>query len=401
MLEERPELLRDRLQYNECVAAIDKGETYGIKEECVFNKIPEFDVIESASVDVMHDLLEGICRYDLALILHYFIYEKKLFSLKEFNQRLQAFNFGNDQHQNRQVEVLESHLTGKNKCIYMSSAKMLLFVKNLPLFIPHEILEEVSKDEVWDMYLLLKQIVIIACSPVITSETPTKFAILVKDYLRLLNKLFPKSMKPKHHYLLHYARIMKALGPPWNMACMRFEAFHKIGKTAARAAISRRNVCKTVALRHQLLLHIRLSRYNEGTEPYTIPKIKHLCETRKLEDVTQFAALIPADFENTVNICKKIVVNGSCVMRGSIIVIFEENEIIFHYIHLILEKDKQILFVTRQFLDVSFIDYCYSYKIENQDCYEWNVLTMDDVISAKVGYTNRLSDGKYYVSKIW
>jgi len=41
----------------------------GVKSKCVFNEIPKFHVIKNASLDPMHDLFEGICRYEIAKIL--------------------------------------------------------------------------------------------------------------------------------------------------------------------------------------------------------------------------------------------------------------------------------------------------------------------------------------------
>lgn len=50
-----------------------KEKIFGIDEECIFNSIPSFHVAENFSVDPMHDLLEGICRYDIGKILKNFI----------------------------------------------------------------------------------------------------------------------------------------------------------------------------------------------------------------------------------------------------------------------------------------------------------------------------------------
>lgn len=61
---------------------------FGIQEECIFNKIPNFHVLENLSVDPMHDLLEGICRYDISKILNNFIYIEQFFTSQIFNERL-------------------------------------------------------------------------------------------------------------------------------------------------------------------------------------------------------------------------------------------------------------------------------------------------------------------------
>lgn len=55
------ELLRDRENYTADVSESANG----VSEECVFNKLANFHVINNIIVDVMHDLYEGICRYKI------------------------------------------------------------------------------------------------------------------------------------------------------------------------------------------------------------------------------------------------------------------------------------------------------------------------------------------------
>lgn len=54
----------------------------GVKTKCVFNEIPNFYVIKNASLDPMHDLFEGICRYKIGKILNFLINKEHFFLLK-------------------------------------------------------------------------------------------------------------------------------------------------------------------------------------------------------------------------------------------------------------------------------------------------------------------------------
>ena len=49
--------------------AVKNSKKSGIKDDCVFHDVGGFHVTDNLFVDVMHDILEGIARYDLALIL--------------------------------------------------------------------------------------------------------------------------------------------------------------------------------------------------------------------------------------------------------------------------------------------------------------------------------------------
>lgn len=73
---------------------LDNISMTGVKENSVWNKLLNFHVTENYSVDIMHDLLEGVCHYDLCQILLTLIYKHKLFSLVKLNQRIKEHNFG-------------------------------------------------------------------------------------------------------------------------------------------------------------------------------------------------------------------------------------------------------------------------------------------------------------------
>ena len=51
---------------------------------------------------------------------------------------------------------------------------------------------------------------------------------------------------------------MRAVGPLWNISCICLESIHRNGKVTSRESISRVNVCRTIASKHQLILNYRL-----------------------------------------------------------------------------------------------------------------------------------------------
>lgn len=55
--------LRNSENYNDDVLLNDLSST-GIKEECILNSMPNYDVCSNIAVDVMHDLLEVCVKYD-------------------------------------------------------------------------------------------------------------------------------------------------------------------------------------------------------------------------------------------------------------------------------------------------------------------------------------------------
>lgn len=83
------EMLRTRSNYDaDCIT-----KSHGIQEECVFNTIASFHVVENTCFDVMHDIFEGICRYEIAKLLNILINTDKLFSLNILNDRIRFFDY--------------------------------------------------------------------------------------------------------------------------------------------------------------------------------------------------------------------------------------------------------------------------------------------------------------------
>lgn len=62
LVTEDASLLRCQSDYQNHV--MDKE--FGVKEECLFNNLKYFHIYTNTSVDVMHDLYEGVSRYDMS-----------------------------------------------------------------------------------------------------------------------------------------------------------------------------------------------------------------------------------------------------------------------------------------------------------------------------------------------
>lgn len=69
---------------------------------------------------------------------------------------------------------------------------------------------------------------------------------LIVEHHSLFKELYPhKNLIPKHHYMLHYPRCIRKIGPLVHVWSMRFEAKHKFFKNSIK------NITKSLALKHQ------------------------------------------------------------------------------------------------------------------------------------------------------
>jgi len=225
----------------------------GIKQSCVFNEISSFHVTENYAVDIMHDLLEGVCKYDIGLMLNKMIFSLKYFSINTLNDRIESFNYGSIDIRSRPplISVESLKPTGTLK---MSASEMSCFMRYLCLIVG-DLVPENSK--IWQVYIILRQIVDIVFSKSIKFKDINLLKVLISEHHELYMQVFNTHLKPKHHHMIHYPMIIQKSGPLSMMWSMRFEAKHKQFKDAANSTSSRKNVLYTLALKHQLHLSYR------------------------------------------------------------------------------------------------------------------------------------------------
>ena len=86
------------------------------------------------------------------------------------------------------------------------ASQMWCLGRFLPLIVGVHVPEH---DSHWRCYLQLLQILTLSTAVEVTVDTAAMLRLLVKDYLVDFNRLYPGSMTPKLHYLLHLPDQMK------------------------------------------------------------------------------------------------------------------------------------------------------------------------------------------------
>ncbi|CAI6371526.1 unnamed protein product [Macrosiphum euphorbiae] len=94
---------------------------------------------------------------------------------------------------------------------------------------------------------------------VLSTSLEENSCFLLETLIGEMNELYIKysknTLKPKFHFLTHYPLIIRKFGPVVHFWSMRYEAKHRISKISARSSFNRRNICKTLAIKHQLQLN--------------------------------------------------------------------------------------------------------------------------------------------------
>lgn len=91
------------------------------------------------------------------------------------------------------------------------------------------------------------------CAPAISTGQIAYLRVLIDEYLHFRKQAFPdKPLKPKHHYVSHYPELIIHFGPLIRLWTLRFESKHTYFKQCARKLHNFKNLCLTLAERHQL-----------------------------------------------------------------------------------------------------------------------------------------------------
>lgn len=221
----------------------------GISESCVWHNVRGFQILDQTGVDIMHDFLEGVCKYDLSFLISYYVLELKMFSLQVLNERISCFDFGPDIRSKPSMLNMD-HI--KKSTIKLSASEMMSFVRYFGLLIGDFIPQN---DPVWDLYILMRKIFDLIISTSFQKDCSDLLQTLIAEHNELYLRYSRSHLKPKFHYLLHYHSMIKKFGPLILIWSMRFEAKHRMSKIAANTSSNCRNICKTLAIRHQLQLN--------------------------------------------------------------------------------------------------------------------------------------------------
>lgn len=153
----------------------------GIKEKCVFNDVNGFHATASVAVDLMHDILEGVAHYDMTIVLHHIIFDKKYLSVADFNSILTNFNYGIKSTINKPPPQRESNL--RQKKISMLSSEMLTFLKYFGVMFGEFIPES---DDFWQLYVSVRAVL----SFVLSKTLPQCSEVQLTALVRCHNKQF-------------------------------------------------------------------------------------------------------------------------------------------------------------------------------------------------------------------
>lgn len=322
----------------------------GIKFDSVFNRLDFYHVCQPGLPPCLgHDLFEGVLAYDLALCFRNLITKQKLFTYTELSHRICNFKYLGSDAKPCVVNPASDKIGGH-------AARNWCLIRVLPLLIGDKIDSPLSND-IWQLMLLLRRVIELTCAPTISHNQIAYLRVLIEDYLELRKQAFPlHPLKPKHHYISHYADLTIRFGPLIRLWTLRFESKHSYFKQCAHKLHNFKNICLTLAERHQLL-QAYLSVTNIFPKEIEVRKSTDFFAddyNNKIQECVAEFCFLP---ENTVA-ANEVTVKGTTYTKNLCIVVAKDNDgIVFGRIKLILIHNGSVVyFLTEQCHSVLLVD---------------------------------------------
>ncbi|XP_031329088.1 uncharacterized protein LOC116160090 [Photinus pyralis] len=386
-------LLRNISNYNADLIASNPSNS-GIKEMCVWLDVKGFDLFQQVGCDVMHDVLEGVGKYVVSFVLTELTTKKKYFSLENFNKKLSTFSYGPDA-KNKPFQLSREHLMAGN--IRLSASEMLTLIRYLPLLVGHEVPRE---DQVWKLYLSLRQVVEILLSPILLNGTALYLQTLVDELNEIYLEVTKTKLKPKFHNLVHYHSAISKYGPVVHLWSMRFEAKHRLSKMAARASSNRINITLSLAMKQQLALNEIFMKGKLSNVLSTGPKHNDL----SLFDKVFLTRELSLDNSKLLQRINWAAMSSVRYDKGCILVYDSKpqgdyDDVIFTVVDKLYLYDSTQLIISGVTLDtIEFDDHLCTFKVKRPHI-DNNIAIFYDSLPSQTPHTlNIHSDGNYYVT---
>lgn len=184
----------------------------GVKRSCILNSLQYFNTCENFSVDIMHDILEGVAQFEMKLLILHVI--DRYTTSKEVDRRIKSFNYGYMEQNNKPPTV---KLGEDSNDLGLNAIQSWCLLCNLPLIFGDLVC---PNDQHWYLLLLLLQIVNIVFSPVLSKGITIFLKHLIAEHHRLFKHLCHMAVGTGFiDYLLYILRVFAWFYSP---VCFKF-----------------------------------------------------------------------------------------------------------------------------------------------------------------------------------
>lgn len=359
---------------------VDFKQTRGIKMKCVLNELIYWHMLINRSVDIMHDLNEGIIPFAIKQFFLHLI-KFKMLTEEQISKMVQFFDYGFLNQRN-----IPSHISLERSNLGQNATQNLCLLQNIP-FIFWEFRKHPKLKDLWICIESLLNICNICYSSDLNESDLDRLRKETEIHFNCLKKL-GLHLLPKHHFLLHYARIIEEMGPLVFMSMFRFESKHKTLKSYMNDNSNFQNVTYTIARKHQeYLAGVRdsyINKFFSGSEK-DVPK--ELIDSHF--DLFSECMLSNESLKKEVQFLKFCDKNYK---KG--LFVFEENKL-NEIIH-ILRINDSYYFICSLFDILNFNEMLNSFEIDKTNSSDHNLIEFSSLKHKNV-YEKKHLDSKFYI----
>lgn len=323
-------------------------ESTGVRMKFSLNYLHNYDIFENPSVDIMHDLHEGLVHFFCSSFFNVCV-EKNLGNEQKLIQKIRDFEYGH---------LFSSKLPSKlkicNSNLGQNASQSHCVIMHLP-FIFYDWRHQLA--DIWPILLALLSCFQTVMSHRITERNIQRLEENVERFLFGMKLM--KNLTPKAHFLTHYASIIRKVGPLRHMWMMRFESKHKVFTDAAHRTSNFINIRKTLAMQHQETLCLKDLAIKDN-----IVESKHLSKPTEIE-LKQYESLLGCpeniDFDDFTYL-KFLEFNNYSYRHGYVLI----EKFLPYKIFWILKSQNDYYFFCHMYTIVKFEESLNSIEIEQQ-----------------------------------
>ncbi len=290
--------------------------------------------------------------------------------MEQLNDRISSFRYGYSDVKNKPSVIM--NLRSSESAVKQTASQMWCLLLVLP-FLIGDLVDRKSKH--WRLFIILREICNIIFAPVVTNGLAVFLKELIIEHHTLFRQLYGTNLIPKHHFMIHYPRMMVLFGPLSKLWCMRFEAKHNPLKRLAHAVCNFKNVSKTLAFKHQVqqMYHFKhIDKKIDVTNAY-------LVSVGSLNKADDLLAKLRLTLETNLSLTSTLFVShsvdayGQTYRSGSILPLKSDNRqqpLFGEVIHILPQAGNELILFFVRILKVKYFDqHFYAFAVEkSKDC---------------------------------
>lgn len=342
---------------------VDYNSSNGVKFYCVLSDLQYFHIVENATADIMHDINEG-CITKFLWRFFKFCFKKRIFSKDDFDDSTKFYHYYGSLNKSN----IPSCVDFEKRNIGQNASQSMCLFRHLP-FILYKYRSHFELKEVWTCYEALLYVCSVVYSYEITELELLKLEKSIKLHLELFKKIFQSNLSPKQHYLVHYPRIIREMGPLIYTSMMRFDSKHRVFKEFRHATYNFKAINQTLARQHQNQMVLNNFSYNDDIEWGVLSQLELNCLTNLIS--SEKLALIQPPLQET-----QFLHFNNYKYKERIMVVCDKR---FHEICRIIYACQEFYFVCKPYVTLEFDTFLNSFHVKKEDTTAYSLIKFNDL----------------------